>query len=331
MNSSNISPPLNGSASYVFVPVNYTIKIAIACANVIAGIYGLTANVFILYFTSKRKVIDGQRTAFRRSLTDCFIKSLALSDILGALIGLPVFTAEMFIDYMQTDLICKIVRYGIIFFLVVTIMNYFVIGIERYLTVYYPFSVPSNRVCKRLVVAAWIVGGLFTMLPMPSYNLVRFDVGNNMYTHVCKYDNTDQSLRGFFLSFTVIVYIVPCIVLTVTSIRVLKFLRRMRRVAPGTNPQITRTNVSTYKTTNMFISLIFAFIIPYIAFMFYSGTFMILKVKISFSQDYISRHLNVMVAYANGAIGATILFYQRPYLRRKLIEMFRSVFCANQN
>ena len=133
-----------------------------------------------------------------------------------------------------------------------------------------------------------------------------------------------------FLSYSFLIYIIPSIILTVVNIRIIAFLRRRMRVAPGSDPQAARSNASRYKVTYLFVSLIFAFIIPYMVFFFYSGTVMIMKLKLPFTVDYVTRFVSAMLAYGNGAIGATILFYNHTILRHKFISLFRRVFCTNQ-
>lgn len=183
----NTSSP---QSTYVFLPVSNTVKLSILCPTVFAGVYGLIANSLILYFMHKKSTSNRLQNAFRRSLTDRFIQSLAFSDVLCSILSLPVYSVEFYVDFIKTDLSCKITRYVSFFCPIVTIVNYFVIGIERYLGVYHPLRLPSQRVCKRLVVAAWCVGAAVVFIVLPSYNLVRYDIDSHTYTMVCKYDNS---------------------------------------------------------------------------------------------------------------------------------------------
>lgn len=152
---------LKDSAIYVSAPVNYNIKTTIGCATVIAGFYGLIANSLILYFTYMRTpvCVDLAHAYNRQALTDVFIQSLALSDVLCCLVSLPLFIAELFVDFIKSDTTCKVTRYFIMYFPIAT-CNYLVIGIERYLAVFHSLRIPSSRMGKSLVVAAWFAAAL---------------------------------------------------------------------------------------------------------------------------------------------------------------------------
>ena len=149
-------------AKYVFNPVSSSISEPIATANVLMAIYGCVANSLILYFFKRKGQISISK---RFSTTFLFIESLALSDVLSTLITIPLFTAEMFHDFVKTDMLCQVLRYFIILFPCVTVMNYVLIGTEKYMCVFYPFCVPNSRTCRRLVLLAWLTGGLLTIQP----------------------------------------------------------------------------------------------------------------------------------------------------------------------
>lgn len=305
------------TSMYVFIPINYNIKASIAAANVIAGIYGLVANALILYFIKKRPTFN------QVLLADRFIQSLALSDVLSSLISLPIFTSEMFVDFITSDMTCKFVRYNNIYFIIVTVMSYLVIGIERYLGVFYPLLIPRRKLWNGLVCASWFLGAVVMMIPMPSYNLVQFDLGNGFHTHTCKYDKSTRRKRAYFLAFTAIGYLIPCAILLVTSIRMIRFIRSQRRVAPNINIQLQGLNIIRNKITKMFVFLIIAFIIPYIAYTLYSCVAVVFKLELSFTVDYIIRYVVTFFAFSNGAVGSSVMFYNSSYLRKKILKMFR--------
>lgn len=336
-NNTDIFPAIinntNLPSTYIFSLHSYTIKILIAMPSVISGVYGLIANSLILYFMHKNSLTEATMLS-RRSLTDRFIQSLALSDVLCAIISVPLFTSELFVDFITTDSICKGARYVMFFFPVVTIMNYLFIGIERYLKLFHPLKIPSQTVCKRLVVSAWFVGAVVVLLAMPPYVRVRYELGNNEYTYVCKYCNSVKMYRLFFVSFTVSCYIIPSIILTTTCLLILKFIRRQHRLVPTTTydakPNMNPVIAARYKVTSLFVSLIFAFIIPYMLFIVYNSVVVILKLQISYTLDYITRMVSGSLVYTNGAIGSTILFYNTTFLRKKMILLFREIFCQSE-
>lgn len=210
-------------------------------------------------------------------------------------------------------------------FPIATIYNYLVIGRERYLAIHRPLDLPAVRTGKKLVVAAWFVSAIVDAIARPSYKLVRSDLGDNTYTHTCKYDNSTQTSRAFFLSFLLIVWVFPCIYLLIVNVLTYLKLRKQFQGVADSNA-ISIENARKYKTTILFVNLIFAFLIPYLLFVVYSGVVMIFKVKLSFTADHVVRYLITIIGWANGAVGATILFYSSRYHKIKLINLIRKMF-----
>ncbi|KXJ17438.1 Pyroglutamylated RFamide peptide receptor [Exaiptasia diaphana] len=137
-----------------------------------------------MYFTSKRPPV--RMPYSRQPLVDRYIQSLALSDVLCSLISIPIFTTEMFVDFVNNPFVCKAVRYFPMYFPITTICNYMLIGIERYVGIFHPFVLPSSAVVKRFVGATWIVAAFLDLTPVLAYNLVRYDLGKNLYTIICR-------------------------------------------------------------------------------------------------------------------------------------------------
>lgn len=311
--------------SYVFNPVNLDIKLGIACPSIAAGFYSLVANVLVLYFMYKKSKIV-QNSSFRRRTTDHFITSLALSDVMCSLLSLPVFVAEIFVDFITTDLICKLCRYIVGFFPFVTCMNYLFIGIDRFMMIYFPYKVPSKSTSKRLVLASWLAGALITLMPMPAMIRSRFDFANNEYTIMCVYGNSNRILVVATMLF---VYVIPSITLITTSVMIVRKMRRQRTTLQSNdatpNQQNARETTMRFKVHYMFIFLIFAFVIPYLSFVCYNTAAILLKLNTSFTTDYATRIFSVGLMHSNGAVSATVFFCQIPFLRNGLARLFRSI------
>jgi len=228
----NLTRALNVTSTFVFAPVllQQYIKIILVCVMCVLGLYGLIANAFILYH-SHRQVSRKRRinNMMNRWSMDYFIQSLALSNVLCFLIVLPMCTSEMFIKMNPSNAACKIHRYVNTLFPSITICNYVVIGIDRYLSVFCPYFVLSSKMCRMLVAAAWIMGGLLSAQVLPSYKLVYYDIDGTTYTLVCKYDFSLRLQLALFLSYTVVIYVIPCFLLAFINIRILMFLRRRRK------------------------------------------------------------------------------------------------------
>ncbi|XP_031575044.1 neuromedin-U receptor 2-like [Actinia tenebrosa] len=331
-NSRNVSEII--TRAYVFAPVSNNVKLVISTAMLLFGVYGLIANSLILYFKHKqhrRRRCAIQRALTRSALKEYFINSLALSDLLCCLISLPLVTAEMFIDFVHNDWICKVNRFLNFIFPVITILNLLVIGIERYFAIFHPFKVLARHKAKKIVMGAWVLGVLLTLIPMPTYKLIYFEIEENSYTLICKYDNTLPLYRCLFIAFITICYIIPSIILIFVNLRILKFVRRKRcRVAPLQQVKTSKrtpSQTSRFKVTRMFMWLILAFIIPYLLFIVYNGLVMVLRPTISFTSDYLARYASAFFGFSNGAVSAAILFHNEKDLKRRLGDML----CNNCN
>lgn len=165
--NANFSTNITGR--YVFLPVDLPVRVTIYTLFGFCGLYAILANAMTLYIIdehAKRRKGKCTRTSFDRFfVTLAFAKSLAVSDLLCSIIFVPLTTTLNFLDIVNNDLVCKAVRFTNIFFPVVTINNLFVIGIERYMAVFHPYRVPTLRTVKKLVVGAWVVGAVITILP----------------------------------------------------------------------------------------------------------------------------------------------------------------------
>jgi hypothetical protein len=213
---------------------------------------------------------------------------------------------------------CQVVRYLTIFFPTVSLNNLIVIGVERYVAVFRPFFAISNRTTKKLIVAAWIGGALITLVPVSTYDVIRQDIGPGSYTLICKYDNTVPIYRIMILGFTLIVYIIPSIILIVTSVLIIRYL--FQRKLLGTRKNIGSTSWR-FKRTSMFISLIFAFVIPYLLYVIYLIINVIFGGEISYKNDYIIRRSSALMAFSNTVVNPIILYFSMNGLRRMLRDL----------
>jgi len=234
--------------------------------------------------------------------------------------------------------ICKASRYIMFFFPMVTVMNYLLIGIERYLGIFHPLRLPSRALCKKCVVVAWLLGGLLTGLPIPTYVIRKYDLKNKTFTYICNYNTSNRFL---FAVFILLGYIIPSIILIGTCIRIWKFIRRRSRPAASSESENTGsdpTNASAsrpqhnsssgYRMTSMLVILIFTFILPFIVFVVYSTVLILIKLKVTFHVHYTTRMVSAALVYGNTAISPCIIMYNSKYLRRKLSSLVKKLLCC---
>lgn len=317
----------NNTRVYKFLPVDVRVRLSLYMPAAVFGLYAIITNGLILYLKNTqgfgRKRALRPKSFNRFQVTSTFVQSLAISDLTCGLIMIPLAIVTNFVDVIDTDFKCRAVRFCNIFFPSVTIFNLFVIGIERYLAVFHPFKVPSLRGVRILVVAAWIMGGLFTIMPTVTYTAKKVNYGTDYYTLDCVNDNTKPINKILFIGFTVIIYVIPAIILLYTNIRILLELRK-RKVRSH------RENARKYSETSAFVTLIFTFILPYLLFVGFSAVRIILKPQFSYTVEYTIRKINAVLAYSNSAISPTVIIVSMRDLRTGFKNLVRNC-CTNRN
>lgn len=278
----------------------------------------------------KRKVNHQLQTFSRSIIVDRFIQSVAASALLCCMVSLPVYVSEMLTNFINTNLKCRATRYIMFVFPVVTIMNYLFIGIERYLGVYQPLRVPSKEASQRIIMLTWLVGAAVTGLLIPSMNVMNYQLPDNVHTNTCMVNNSVTMHRISFVFFVSFGYIIPSTALTITCILIKKYLRRRRSAVLAesvTSPNSLRTAFLRYKVTRMFVSLIFAFVIPCIVFFVHNSVIMFQRTTVSFNVIFTTRMVSACLGISNTAVGSSIMLYSSQYLRQQLIALIRKIVC----
>jgi len=314
--TTNISSNL--TRRYKFLPIDLQVRDALQSFNGVCGLYALLANGAILYLTkklTKRRKQHRQRKNFDRSfVTTMFIQSLAVSDLSCACLSTPFIIVLHFLAILNRDLLCKMVRGFSLFFPIVTINNLFIIGIERYLAVFHPFRVPTVRTVKYLITGAWVLGVVIATIPASTFRLVQVDVEPGIYTNTCIHDKTVTAYKIIMFAFGVVVYVVPAIILSVTSTRILLYLKKRKRQRQSER----KGNASRFKGTITLVALIFTFILPYFLSYAFTVINMILNLQMTFTAQYVVRRAMVVLVNSNAAISPTVMLLTLPDLRKML-------------
>lgn len=303
------SPPRH----YVSLPIDDYIKVLLSVIYGMVGVLAVVANALILYLKRKQRSQrkrQAQRAFNRTETTNTFIQSLAWSGLLCGMINFPVSIISFSVDILQYHWVCKTARYFHALSPIIKLISFFVIGIERYFVVFYPFAVPSKRTVRKLVASAWFIGCLITLFIAAMFSSVTYNLSHDRYTVICVVDSTSQFNRVGLIFFSLVLYVIPIIVLTVINIRIFKALRKREKSSNTSQVQKRR-----FKVTNMFVMLIFSFIIPYSACVFYSSLRPVYKPYLSYSTDKMLRHLCGLMAFSNAAIGPIVIIYSMPDLK----------------
>ncbi|EDO36848.1 predicted protein [Nematostella vectensis] len=304
---------------YVFGPVPSHIKIIVSTLVILFASLSVVGNSLVMYAIRPPKTPNNR--AFSRTTAKMFVRSLVLSDLLCAIITAPLFVTEIHIPITPNAWICHLVRYFAYLFPIITIMNMIVIGIERYCVIFCPLAPPSKRVSRRLVIAAWAVGMLMTFIPNINMKRRRYDIDDDKYTLFCSYDNSTPSSRIANTAFSILIYYLPSIVLTVICIKILRFLKRQKQGARGQGSPFVNS-MWRYKGSYMLVSLIFAFILPYLLYFIYFTAMTILKPKVSYVIDFTVRYAAAIIGYANGFLNPLIYLICMQDVRARVKALF---------
>lgn len=315
----------NTTRVYRFLPVDMTVKLSIYSFVSIFAAYGILANGLLLYFNRKQtlqKRPSPNRPFSRKKVTCLFVQSLACANLLSCLISLPLAVLINFYPIIDSDLKCKALRFCNMFFPIFNQNIVFVIGIERYLAVFYTFKVPSVRQVKCLLTGACFFCVVQSIVPAMTFKLNHHDVDSNTFTRTCSLDNTNTAFKTIFNGFNFLNYIVRGIILIVTSIRILCRLQQRRRRLNAESKDLRRRTMCKYDGTVSFIALIFAFTIPMIVYITISSIDSAIGLLSTFQEQYIVRRCGGAIAYSNAALAPTVLLLTMKDLRTMLINLF---------
>ena len=264
-----------------------------------------------------------------------YIQSLAISDVLSAAISLPAVCINMYFDLFQRGWGCRILRYLVLVFPAITTNNLLVISIERYCSTRQVPRTFQNSTVRKMVFITWIAEFFFAFIPTATFKGIRYDLNDTHYTVVCKFDNQYLPFRIMILSYTILQYILPSILIIRISVSLFITVRRRTRQAVDVqrdNAFTLACKAARIRGMCMIITLMFAFVIPYIFYFTYVIYNMVTKPHINFQTDNIIRYTSTVIALSNSAINVIIYLVQikdfRSFLKKKFITR---VFGENVN
>lgn len=306
------------SPLYIFTPAGYTTKLALLASMGTVGLIGFVGSCLILRFvSSRRQALYLQSSRFMKNF-NFYIQSLALSDMFSAIVSLPLTCIQISFDLFQNHWGCKIVRYINIVFPIITIYNLVVIGMEKYLSLRRVPRTLKVSTVRKLIFLAWLAGFAVTLLPAATFRGIRYDLNATHFTVICKYDRDYLPFRLMFLSFVVVVYVLPSIFLIVVNISLIRTVWvkvKMTIYIQIKNPIKAKLRAAKIRGTFLLIAITFAFVIPYFAYLGYVTYNMIAKPEIDFQTDYIIRFASGVLAFSNSAINFAIYVVQMKDFR----------------
>ena len=336
--SSSLSTPSNGtdqgSKIYVFSPVGTSTKLTLLILLVTVGTVGFVGSILILCFLKVKKKTNHvlKSLSFQKNF-DVYINSLAISDVLSNVISLPSLGVQIYFNFFQDSWGCKIARYLQFTFPCVTMNNLLVISIEKYFsTRKNPRPFPQSTV-RKLVLFAWLAGIAIVLLPVSTVKGVRYDLNETHFTMFCMFDNNYLPSRTIFLIFSAFQYIIPSFIIIAVSVSLsITVSSTARRTIDVQKEDAIKAMARGAKrrATIIIVSLMFAFVIPYLGFFvatFYNTIFK-RHIVYDFQTFFIIRYTNGIAALSHGAVNFIIYLVQmkdfRAFLKKQFISRIRA-------
>ena len=310
-----ISPP----KQYVFTPAVFHVKMTISVLFAVAAVVGFAGNLSVLLFTNNE---EKKPVRARSSNLNFFIRSLALSDVLGSLISAPLVVIQINFDVFNTKWPCIVSRYFQMVFVIITIYNLVVISVERYICTCRPTTRPlSLRAVRKAVKGAWLLGLLLSLVFSYPVEVLRIDVSSTHYTMICGYNYKNPITKIIQVINVLSAFILPSIILVCTCASIIKMLWKKNSVGitgSGDSQKSAVWRIRRRKATIQLTAMIIAFVAPYsLAFASYTVR-ALFPITIDFKTEYTIRTVTTLIAYLNGPVNFGIHLTQLTYFRKTL-------------
>ena len=261
------------------------------------ALVGFAGNLLVLHFTNNEE----KKSVKARSNLNFFIRSLALSDVLGSLLGAPLIMVVLNSDLLFANMRCKAYRFFATVFPYTTQFNLVVIGIERYICTCRPTSRPlSLKTVKKSVTGAWVLGILSAIVFSYPAELTRFDLDSTRYVLSCEYNYDDRIWKVMQMLRLLLTYVLPSIFLTITCICIVRMLwmKKVNVAVSNQSQAAEKWNRRRRKATIQLIVIIVAFFVPFFLFNIYVAV----RLNLAKGEDYDSE-----LVYAR--LGSGLIIY----------------------
>ena len=313
------------SAVYVQHEIGRDYKSILSVWFVAIGALGFLANLLMLYLTrhsnTKRQLNEPVRT-LRKDLMYFFIFNLAFSDAAGSLVGIPLVTLEAYKLTIKNNSVCRVVRFSQLLFPTVTLFLLLLITVERYLSIISPLYILRRSSARKIIYLAWIWSSAIICLGLPSFEIQRWELDKQRFTLVCKYSDSGERrsiIKILYLIFVLLAYLVPCFIVVTLSVYIASKILRKRLVLQDKPLAAITSESEKLKTTRVFLTVVAAFILPYLAYIIYAVCSMTgILPDNSYQTDVALRGILAALVYSNVVINPMVIFVEMKSLRLKL-------------
>uniref|UniRef100_A0A8C4RQZ9 D(1B) dopamine receptor n=1 Tax=Erpetoichthys calabaricus TaxID=27687 RepID=A0A8C4RQZ9_ERPCA len=173
----------------------------------------------------------------RTKVTNIFIVSLAVSDLLVAVLVMPWKAVAEVVGYWPFGTFCNVWVAFDIMCSTASILNLCVISVDRYWAISSPFRYErkmTQRVAFIMISATWSLSVLISFLPVQlNWHKAILEAGGANNTDLNKAENCDSSLnRTYAISSSLISFYIPVAIMIVTYTRIYRIAQlQIRRIS----------------------------------------------------------------------------------------------------
>ncbi|XP_048581512.1 histamine H2 receptor-like [Nematostella vectensis] len=314
----------NFSLHYLPSPFLPSQLIYLESVLVLFCVLGASLNSIIIHITAAETHYQGPDLDGRkRALIMYFVYNLAVSDLCGCLISAPSLILQLNLQQAGNQWQCILHRgIGFIFplctnFLIVTIC------VERYLSVTYPFKYLSTSKAKAIIKLSWVLGVAWSILASSAYRGTVIELDHTHYSFDCHFSN-QSSAKAIFIIFITFSFILPAIVIGLTTIRTIRTIRRLATTRDGGTTQ------AYDRSTWMLMVVVIVFAASYIPYVGNAISRAILGDNyISKSTEALLRFVAATSGYSNAVINPIVYLTIMRSLRLKFFRLLgcKDTFC----
>ncbi|KAM8872095.1 cholecystokinin receptor-like [Synchiropus picturatus] len=179
-----------------------------------------------------------------RTVTNCFLLSLAVSDLMMAIFCMPfTLVPNILEDFIFGAAMCKTVTYFMGISVSISTFSLVAIAIERYNAICNPLKSRSWQTkshAYKVISATWVVS-LLLMIPYPVFSVIRvFPKGNGTVGHMCRLAwPSPQSEQSWYVLLLLILFFIPGVVMMVAYGMISRELYRGMQFEAGQSNEAT--------------------------------------------------------------------------------------------
>lgn len=187
--------------------INQTVRIVLYSLIFLLSVLGNSLIIIVLV-----------RNRRMRTVTNLFLLSLSVSDLMVALVCIPfTLIPNLMRDFVFGTVICKLVMYFMGVSVSVSTFNLVAISLERYSAICNPLTSRTWQTkshAAKVITATW-VASFILMLPYPiSSTLKPFTRRNNSTGHMCRLVWPNDTIQqSWYVSLLLLLFLIPGIVM----------------------------------------------------------------------------------------------------------------------